>query len=256
MKKYILLFLANILLLITVMVVSKPFYSGATIVQFQPLVMSAQIAESDMVSCNSVTIDSLFYCFNHKNNLGNTNLIVHVTNKIIEYYPGKQVEHLQTFATILNEKNAVYKTHGNSSFTLDTLFYIYNWANQFKILSEISTGNASTFYKVIYDYWMTQIVQNLERISNDSNILTYSIKFKVLNSLCEVSKYSPNHFTPNTHKVLYNIENSNYNYILGRFYLIFGFFGIFSLILLLIVTLLSYYLFFNHLKKYFNNECN
>lgn len=254
MKKYILLFLANILLLIFILFLSKPFYSGATIVQFKPLIQAASIVKSDIFSCKSVTIDSLFYCFNHKNNLGNTSLIVHVTNKIIENYPGKEVEKLQKFANILNENNTVYKTQGNSSSTLDTLFYVYNWANQFKILSEISTGNASTFYKVIYDYWMTQIVHNLERISRDSNILTYSIKFKVLNSLCEASKYSPNHFTPNTHKVLYNIENSNYNYILGRFYLIFGVFGILSLILLLIVTLLSYYFFFNHLKKYFTNE--
>jgi hypothetical protein len=258
MKNNLLYITLNILVFLIVIVIMKPFYTSATVNQFTPL-NSKKSPTADTwdyqsaLDSKNIQMDSVEKIFTYEYNYDNIDLISRITDRIISQNSENQLNLLQQFSTILNDNNFTCKVNSSSENTLDTLFAAYTWANNFKTISVVSTGNKKVFNQVIYDYWMTEIVRNLETIVDLKPSLGYSIKFKVLRSLCEASNYSPTVKTSSIDKVLYNTENSRFNYIFGRFYLVFGNLGIFLAASMFIITLVSYLLLFIQIKTYFKN---
>ncbi|MCC6816675.1 MAG: hypothetical protein IT267_09710 [Saprospiraceae bacterium] len=257
--KYIILFITfNLLVLLFVVIFLRPFYTSTSVYQFTPLksIESTTFDTSmyqNLGKTKRIQIDSITKFFILTDNYHDIQFISQITDSLIRQNVGSELDALQQFSMILNDKNMTWKAYSFSEKALDTLFAAYTWANNFKTLGIVSNGSKKIFNQVIYDYWMTEIVRNLESIAEMKPSIGYTIKFKVLRSLCEASNYSPTIKTSSIDKVLYNTENSRFNYILGRFYLVFGNLGIFLAASVFIITLVSYFHLFIQLKTYFKN---
>jgi len=258
MKKSLLLsIILSILILYVFVIILKPYFIGSTKSQFLPISWNSSATnniDKELTTIRFQNLDSLFSDLNqiidNPEALSDIKLISRVTDSIIYIHTDNSQDNLIKFSLMLNDNNRYFHVKSSNEGTIDTLFYLYNWCNQFKTLSNINIDIKSTFYSIIYDYWMVEIVRNMEKIVESSPQLLHSVKFKALTSLCQNAQYSPNIKTSSTEKVLYNLENSRFSYIGGRFYLIFGIPGVLSSIILAILTLYSYYILFTKIKTY------
>ena len=148
----------------------------------------------------------------------------------------------------LTQKNQKRNIRGLTTSSLDTLFNNYQWATAIKSMSFISEGIKSTIYSAVYDYWMLDIVHQLQRINEEKGSIKYSLKFRTMSNLCNYHSYSPNFSTSDYEKVLYNIQESRYSYIINRFYLAFGIPGFIILAIFLLFTSFSYIFVFQNFK--------
>lgn len=251
--RYNFLFLIfNSLVLLSVIIILKPFYSSSVINQFLPIKSTHE--NNQIKDIKNIQIDSLSSYFVNTDNYQNIGLINQIADSIISQKKEDALNQLQLFAVILNENNSLFKTSTNSEKTLDTLYSAYQWVNNFKTLTSISDSGKKQLYNVIYEYWMTEITKSMERIIGIKPNTGYTSKFQVLRTLCQSSGYTTNLKTSSSEKVLYNIENSRFRYIAGRFYLVFGNLGIFLASMLSIITILAYIQLFIKLKPYIYNE--
>lgn len=256
MKKHIAILL-TVFLIGFLIVFSKPWFIGSTTSNFTPVIFeSTSISnfQSELprfLNSKTITLDSLninlgnlyqdhpiFYGFNH---------IVEITNKICKLYPGKELDALHYFSNILMDSTIIKVRDTISNNQLDTLFALYNWADQFKISGKLFNEPKALFYNAVYDFWMLEIVNDLEQLAKINPDIKYNNKFKILLSLCKYNNYTPIIHTPKIDKVFYNLDNSRFQYILGRFYLTFGSIGIILLLSLVIITIISYVILINYI---------
>jgi len=256
-KRLFFTIILSLSILCIIVFIFKPYFAGSTKSQFLSISWnSSETIEVDkeLTTIRFQNLDSLFsditQIFGKPEALADIKLICQVTDSIIIIHRNNSKGQLIKFSSILNDNNTYFHVKSSNERTIDTLFYLYNWCNQFKTLSKINIDIKSTFYSVIYDYWMVEIVRNMEKIVESSPQLLHSVKFKALTSLCQNAQYSPNIKTSSTEKVLYNLENSRFSYIAGRFYLIFGIPGVLLSIILASITLYSYYILFTKIKTY------
>jgi len=170
----------------------------------------------------------------------NMQLIDKLITRIISNSEGNGFIAAMSITDYLTQKNKKRDIHGFTTSSLDTLFNNYQWATAIKSMSFISEGIKSTIYSAVYDYWMLDIVHQLQRINEKKGSLKYSLKFRTLSNLCNYHSYSPNYSTSDYEKVLYNIQESRYSYIINRFYLAFGIPGFIILAIFLLFTSFSY----------------
>ncbi|MBK8621395.1 MAG: hypothetical protein IPN79_06470 [Saprospiraceae bacterium] len=241
----------------------KPFYVGNTLTEFEP------IFDVNSVVPKKYNIDSVFLRNSLKNNdeviseiktLSNDpffftdiNQLDEITDSLMKYYKDDADNALYKYSLILTETNNHLKIKSFKAVSLDTLFYCYNWTSQFKFLAKINDGNKSFLYNAIYDYWMLEIVKSLEEIVKRLPDQKFTIRYKSLSKLCETNGYSPNSDMSWLEKVLYNVENSRYSYIVGRFYLVFGMAGLVVICIFTLITFLAYYFLFMKIVYKFKN---
>jgi hypothetical protein len=253
--KLSILFLIFFALFIIILI--RPYFIGSTKIQFAPIFeesYGSAYNASDSISFNLNNLDSfsndLSLIFNTTKSYEDLNLIVKITDKLNSIQKDTSLILLQQFSLTLNENNPYYHVKIFNEKTIDTLYYVYNWCAQFKTLSALNENQKSMFYNIVYDYWMTEIVRSMEIIILKDHANLYNIKYRALSSLCESAKYSPNNKTGSIEKVLYNLENSRFSYITGRFYLIFGTIGVLIFTIVFFITIISYYIFFKQIIKY------
>jgi hypothetical protein len=252
MRYNFLFIIFNSFVLLSVIIILKPFYSSTGINQFLPI--KSNYENNQIKDLKNIQIDSLASYFVNTDNYQNIGLINQIADNLINQKKEDAMIKMKIYSVILNENNLLFKTYSNSEKTLDTLYSAYHWAVNFKTLTSISDGNKKQLYNVIYEYWMTEITESMERIIKTEPDLGYTNKYQVIKTLCQSSGYTTTLKTSNSEKVLYNIENSRFRYIAGRFYLEFGNLGIFLVIMLGIITILAYIQLFIKLKPYIYNE--
>ena len=117
----------------------------------------------------------------------------------------------------------------------DTLNSILIWANSINNYSEIGTKN-KFLYKSISNFWYEKAAEILENNSDDKN----TFKHKYLVQKCIEQEYYPDIKTTNIEKVINNIVESNWYYLLNRIWNRTGI--IFKITLLIIgtITIISY----------------
>jgi len=135
------------------------------------------------------------------------------------------------------------------SFNSDSLLMLIHWTERFNYYADIDDNN-STFYKVIYMYWMEYITNKLDEYYNEEPSIKYNYRFRYLVSRCHEKNYNPGFGCTNSEKVIIYIIDSKWSYLFNRFWYGTGVLFKMGCSLLIIVLLAPYiYLLIKKVRK-------
>lgn len=130
---------------------------------------------------------------------------------------------------------------------IDSLNILYNWANTFNTAIYKDSVNAIV-YDAIYGYWMNELALALSTLIKDDENLRYSFKYRFLEEICRQNKLSIGAPLDSSTKIInYVIEGKWYYLIVQRLWKGTHITFKIVLILILITTLISYFLLFKKL---------
>ena len=209
----------------------------------------------------------------HTNNLNETNLLekfpynIYLDSanyEIIEFIR-KDLETLNSFSKdsmlnqqvlsiALTEKLDKRISSHFDRYNPDSLITIIQWAERFNFYAEIDKKNAP-FYQTVYDYWMNFTIARLDKYYIDDYLIKYNFKFKYIQNRCKEKTYTGAIGNNQFEKVINNIIEKNWSYLINRFWI--GTTFVFKLI----ITLFSLFTFYGyicifrfHLKKNSNEK--
>lgn len=138
-------------------------------------------------------------------------------NKILEAIESTKDRNLknQLFATLTDSLVIQTNTYF-VDYKPDSLLGIIQWAEQYKQYAKTDKTNKSIFMG-LYDYWMQYSVNKLNDYNLKSNTLKYAYKFKYLKTRCNEQNYGTNVGFTTTEKVLNNVIDKDWAYLLNRF---------------------------------------
>lgn len=131
---------------------------------------------------------------------------------------------------------------------LDYLISRLNWISGFRYYSEMSVRNRD-LYESIHGAWLSKISNEIiKSIDKDKNLL-FNYKVKHILSLCKAEGYIIPIKISNSYKVIDNLINGNYSYILKRFWYSTSLFLKLLVFVPIVITSFIYINFFKNLKK-------
>ena len=131
----------------------------------------------------------------------------------------------------------------DTSLSLDSMYFKYKLAFECKALSK-GLPNKSTFYKVISDYWFRYICNQMSILAVNQPDMIYDHKYNLLYQLLQSELYTPNVKKSTSDKVIYNLQQSKFGYLIYKFKVIFGIPGLIISLAFVIFTLYLYVKFF------------
>jgi hypothetical protein len=159
----------------------------------------------------------------------------HLIDSINAHCDSNQRNHQILLSVALTSSNQSIDT----SLSLDSLFLLYKLAFECKTLSK-ALPDKSTFYKVVSDYWYRSVCQQMSQKANNNSGIVYDQKFNVLYQLLQTELYTPNLKKSNSDKVIYNLQQSKFGYLIYKFKIIFGIPGLILTLLIISFTLYLY----------------
>ena len=133
---------------------------------------------------------------------------------------------------------------------------ILNWAVNFKNSAKLHK-DFETLLTVISDFWISKVNNCLDSVAQTDDNVKYTFKHKYLVQICKSLNSNVDIKTTNTEKIINNILEKKWSYLLKRFYSGTSFFFKFSILLIILVV--NYSLIFTftyHYKKIKSNEKN
>ncbi len=79
--------------------------------------------------------------------------------------------------------------HEQYTANLDSMIYLFQWADKYRVYSDIDTTNA-ILYSAIHEFWITKISDKLAQLSKDNSTILTNFKFKFLVAKCDEIKYN------------------------------------------------------------------
>lgn len=79
--------------------------------------------------------------------------------------------------------------HEQFTANLDSMIYLFQWADKYRVYSDIDTTNA-ILYSAIHEFWITKISDKLAQLSKDNSTILTNFKFKFLVAKCDEIKYN------------------------------------------------------------------
>ncbi len=204
---------------------------------------------------NHVTKDNLSEKFPYEKFLNNgsycsVNQIIEEINEMNKVQSDSIVNQIVLSEALTNK--LYEKWEPNNKFNLDKIYEKIQWIEKFNQYKEVNE-NYRTFFNVIYKFWLNKISINLSQMYDENNDVKYKLKFKTLANICESKKFHVNVGKTSIEKVIDNFKESKYAYLINRITLETPIFVQIAILLILILTLFSYYLLitkcFNYIKK-------
>ena len=97
--------------------------------------------------------------------------------------------------------------HEQFTANLDSMIYLFQWADKYRVYSDIDTTNA-ILYSAIHEFWITKISDKLAQLSKDNSTILTNFKFKFLVAKCDEIKYNTPLKISSTNKIVnYFIQN-------------------------------------------------
>jgi len=150
------------------------------------------------------------------------------------------LSNLELFYIALSDTLKNKQSSKFNAYNPDSLYSVIQWAEKYNYYSLIDKKN-EILYKAIYDYWINIISNKLEDYYKENNALKYDYKFKYLITKCAEKGYSSSIGSTNFEKILINIGENKWSYLLNRFWNGTGLFFKLPLFLFLLITLYGYY---------------
>ena len=79
--------------------------------------------------------------------------------------------------------------HEQYTANLDSMIYLFQWADKYRVYSDIDTTNA-ILYSAIHEFWIKKISDKLAQLSKDNSTILTNFKFKFLVAKCDEIKYN------------------------------------------------------------------
>jgi hypothetical protein len=117
------------------------------------------------------------------------------------------------------------------------------WAEEFKCFEANDTDVFQPIYVGIFDFWMNKVALVLSDATRNNSDLKYNNNFFYLNQRLTDYKYAIGIKYSNTEKVIENIVNGKWSYLLKRYFLETSTFINLLLVFFLVLTIYTYYLF-------------
>ncbi|MDZ4838393.1 MAG: hypothetical protein SGJ04_00145 [Bacteroidota bacterium] len=143
------------------------------------------------------------------------------------------------YSELLTNKLAEYLKPRMKNFSIDSFIYLEKWAEQFKSYSEVDQQN-SIMHEIVYDYWMNSITTNLRKLDSIDQGAKFTFKYKYLRARCAQEKYLTSIGFSSTEKVMNNLTQQKWGYIIKRFFTETSIFLKIGMVLFLFLTLYGY----------------
>jgi len=155
---------------------------------------------------------------------------------------------METLAKILTTQleDKQFKAVNN----IDTLLNLFYWAdglNQYKP----TNSNNKVLFEVISSYWYSKIAVSLGNMAKTSPKVKYSFKFRYLLQRESENKYYAGISNDNIEKFMIRLLETRIGYVIGRIYLEANYLLLGLIILVLIITCISYMVLGVYVLKYF-----
>lgn len=143
---------------------------------------------------------------------------------------------------IKKEKNSI------NSNNLDYMISRLNWISGFRYYAEMSAKNRD-LYESVHGAWLSKISNEISRSIEKDKKLMFNYKVKHILSLCKTEGYIIPIKIGNSSKIIDNLINGNYSYILKRFWYSTSLFFKLLVLIPIVITIFIYINFFKNLNK-------
>jgi len=142
--------------------------------------------------------------------------------------------------------------HEQFTANLDSMIYLFQWADKYRVYSDIDTTNA-ILYSAIHEFWITKISDKLKQLSKDNSTILTNFKFKFLVAKCDEIKYNTPLKISSTTKVVNNLIQKNWAHLFQASWNQASKLQILFLFLFLTITIFSYITLIKYFLKSKNN---
>lgn len=201
---------------------------------------------------NGLSSDNLKSAFPYKVYLDSINIynISEIKESILEIDAITKDNMLsqQIVSIALTDSLLNYSENKYEKYNPDSLILLMEWVERFKYYADVDEEN-QTLYQVVDDYWMNSIANKLSDFCKKDYWIKYDYKFKYLSSRMEEKGFNTTIGFNDAEKVLNNIIENDYTYLINRFLTRTSFLIKVIFLLGIIITLYGYYCIFKSLKK-------
>jgi len=142
--------------------------------------------------------------------------------------------------------------HEQYTANLDSMIYLFQWADKYRVYSDIDTTNA-ILYSAIHEFWITKISDKLAQLSKDNSTLLTNFKFKFLVAKCDEIKYNTPLKISSTTKVVNYFIQKKWAHLFQASWNQASKLQISILFLFLTITIFSYIILIKYFLKSKNN---
>lgn len=143
--------------------------------------------------------------------------IQHDLNVLDSCFKNSQNIGKEIYVKALTEKLELRISKSFENPKLDSLITLAQWVEKFDCYKDIDETNART-YKIIYRHWMNFLSNHLGQYYETDSDIKYDFKFRYLIAFCQSKKYSPSLGDSMTEKVIANLLDHKWAYLLNRFW--------------------------------------
>ena len=155
----------------------------------------------------------------------------------------------QIVSIALTDSLLAYSKNKYENYNPDSLILLMQWVGKFKGYSEIDKANEA-LYQSVDDYWMNIIANKLKDYCKNDYWLKYDFKFKYLSGQLEMNGYNTSIGFNDSEKVLNNIIENEYSYLIKRFFTRTSFIIKILFLFGILLTLYGYFcIYITHKKK-------
>ena len=142
--------------------------------------------------------------------------------------------------------------HEQYTANLDSMIYLFQWADKYRVYSDIDTTNA-ILYSAIHEFWITKISDKLAQLSKDNSTILTNFKFKFLVAKCDEIKYNTPLKISSTTKVVNYFIQKKWAHLFQASWNQASKLQISILFLFLTITIFSYIILIKYFLKSKNN---
>jgi hypothetical protein len=142
--------------------------------------------------------------------------------------------------------------HEQYTANLDSMIYLFQWADKYRVYSDIDTTNA-ILYSAIHEFWITKISDKLKQLSKDNSTILTNFKFKFLVAKCDEIKYNTPLKISSTTKVVNYFIQKKWAHLFQASWNQASKLQISILFLFLTITIFSYIILIKYFLKSKNN---
>lgn len=142
--------------------------------------------------------------------------------------------------------------HEQFTANLDSMIYLFQWADKYRVYSDIDTTNA-ILYSAIHEFWITKISDKLKQLSKDNSTILTNFKFKFLVAKCDEIKYNTPLKISSTTKVVNYFIQKKWAHLFQASWNQASKLQISILFLFLTITIFSYIILIKYFLKSKNN---
>lgn len=168
---------------------------------------------------SGVPKDSLVSQFPYRQYISKVQLkdIAQITHDIyvVDSVSGSEFVGLSIFLSAFTDSLKEVVKHRISTFNPDTLLLFMMDVEGFKYYARVPGPN-QLFFSGVYQYWMSELSNYLDRYAKDNPDIKYNFKYRLLVAKCKENKYGPSPKVDETEKIIHNIAESKWGYLYQR----------------------------------------